>query len=73
MPETQIEKDISEINVKLARIETKLDDTKELNHEDRIKALEVCLAKQSGFRKGVQYVVNFLIGLAGILIGKFFS
>jgi len=68
--ETNLERKIEEIRIGVTKIETKLDDLKELSHEQRIKSLEEWKARQTGYRSGIQYLINLAIGILGILIGS---
>lgn len=68
---TKLEETINEIRLDVAKILTRLEDLKELDHEKRIKEIEEWTERQRGFHAGINWLVNFLIGVLGILIGYF--
>lgn len=69
-PATKIEEKVEDIQLKVTEIVTKLAAMFELDHENRIREVELWQAKQQGYRSGVQYLINLAIGILGILIGS---
>lgn len=67
----KLERDVAEIKTGVEVIKTQLNDAKELNHEQRIKELEQWKERHSGYMQGIHWLLDFLIGVIGILIGYF--
>jgi hypothetical protein len=70
-PKTQ--RDLAEIKENASVIRTRLEDMKEMEHEKRIRDLEAWMQRQKGFHNGVNWLINFLIGILGIIIGSIFK
>lgn len=75
MPETDLEKKVNEIHTAAEVIKSKLD-TLIMGHYDldkRLKAVEEWKATETGFKKGVIWIVGLLGGGAGAAITKLLS
>lgn len=70
-PVSFIRGDVQEIRLKLERISTKLDDLSTMNHENRIKELELWKGATQGYRSAIHYMIDFIIGITGVLLGGY--